>query len=833
MSTFISSKAQPLFISSTFTDMMAERDALRDFVFPELAERLRARHIHLEPIDLRWGVETSNKKEQEEKELLVLKVCLDEIDRCKPFLIGIIGDRYGWAPPAGRMKAAENEKNFISAIENKSITALEIEYGVLANTEQMKRSRFYFRAPLNYDQMPADRAKEFSDMHNPELDKDFAEQRLIAYKALIVAKVGKEKVYQYSDLNDFKNKVLEQIWTELDAETKDQEDKRPKTWQQEERLFLEEFIEERTIAFSGREDVINHLKDFAKSPAGYDNCGLCITGESGSGKSALFAKLHKELQKENLFVLAHAAGISLRSNSLENMLMIWIEELGVKLKTDLSEQLKDKNKFDDLTKLFAELLARTAVDHRVIVLVDALNQFERTVHAKYVNWLPELLPVNVKFIFTAIPGEETTNLSKRKGIKVEELKAVTKIDAEEIIRAICKRYHKNLDKEVTGVLLNIKIDEKAYAYSNPLWLNMAVDEFLLLDEDDFGGMKAYAGTAEEKLKQLLLTTAHEMPAGIEGMYAYLFDKTRQRFGKEFVNAFFSYITISRYGLRESDLEKLITEYSTLKWDDLKFAALRRYLRAHLVRKGEVGLWDFRHVQVRAGINQLLLSSNEQKIILYGHIASHLEALPKEDSLRMTEILWHLFKAADTKKATEIYGSFWWDTIQTKEYSKTLTDIILEDDHNVQWIEGLTELEDLDDGVKRTLNNNFLFTLSDQLIDTVKLGEQKFIYLSLVNSTQSLLSRNPDSADYARDLSVSYDNVGNIYKALGDTKSALTSYENSLKIAEELRKRNPDSADYARDLSVSHNKVGDIYQALGDSDSAKSALTSYESSFEDS
>ncbi|MBK9681539.1 MAG: DUF4062 domain-containing protein [Saprospiraceae bacterium] len=67
MSTFISWKAQPLFISSTFTDMMAERDALRDFVFPELAERLRARHIHLEPIDLRWGVETSNKKNRKKK----------------------------------------------------------------------------------------------------------------------------------------------------------------------------------------------------------------------------------------------------------------------------------------------------------------------------------------------------------------------------------------------------------------------------------------------------------------------------------------------------------------------------------------------------------------------------------------------------------------------------------------------------------------------------------------------------------------------------------------------------------------------------------------------
>ncbi|MBK9681542.1 MAG: tetratricopeptide repeat protein [Saprospiraceae bacterium] len=63
--------------------------------------------------------------------------------------------------------------------------------------------------------------------------------------------------------------------------------------------------------------------------------------------------------------------------------------------------------------------------------------------------------------------------------------------------------------------------------------------------------------------------------------------------------------------------------------------------------------------------------------------------------------------------------------------------------------------------------------------------------------------------------VSYDRIGDIYQALGDTKSALTSYESSLKIREELRKRNPDSADYARDLYVSFNNVGYIYMGAGD------------------
>ena len=45
-----------VFISSTFCDMYAERDALVRVVFPELRERLEKYRIHLDDIDLRWGV---------------------------------------------------------------------------------------------------------------------------------------------------------------------------------------------------------------------------------------------------------------------------------------------------------------------------------------------------------------------------------------------------------------------------------------------------------------------------------------------------------------------------------------------------------------------------------------------------------------------------------------------------------------------------------------------------------------------------------------------------------------------------------------------------------
>lgn len=51
-------------------------------------------HVRLVPLDLRWGV-----TEEEAEQRKTLEICLDEIDRARPFFVGILGERYGWVPP--------------------------------------------------------------------------------------------------------------------------------------------------------------------------------------------------------------------------------------------------------------------------------------------------------------------------------------------------------------------------------------------------------------------------------------------------------------------------------------------------------------------------------------------------------------------------------------------------------------------------------------------------------------------------------------------------------------------------------------------------------------
>ena len=98
-----------VFVSSTFADLRAERDALQRDVYPRL-HHLCARHgASFQPIDLRWGVSHEAGLEQ-----LTMKICLAEIERCqkttrRPNFMILLGDRYGWRPLPAELPAAELE----------------------------------------------------------------------------------------------------------------------------------------------------------------------------------------------------------------------------------------------------------------------------------------------------------------------------------------------------------------------------------------------------------------------------------------------------------------------------------------------------------------------------------------------------------------------------------------------------------------------------------------------------------------------------------------------------------------------------------------------------
>ena len=132
-----------IFLSSTFRDFGEERDLLVRTVFPGLRARLKDRFVELVDVDLRWGISV----EQAERGQ-VLPICLVEIERARPFFVGMLGERYGWVPSAEAYAAdlIERQPWLDRHRGGKSVTELEILHGVLNNPKMAGRAFFYFRS---------------------------------------------------------------------------------------------------------------------------------------------------------------------------------------------------------------------------------------------------------------------------------------------------------------------------------------------------------------------------------------------------------------------------------------------------------------------------------------------------------------------------------------------------------------------------------------------------------------------------------------------------------------------------------------------------------------
>ena len=104
-----SRKTFRIFVSSTFSDLKAERNALQQYVFPRVRDLCMQHGCRFQAIDLRWGVSEEAGRDQQ-----TVPICLKEIERCqrvtpRPNFIILLGDRYGWRPLPSEIPADEFE----------------------------------------------------------------------------------------------------------------------------------------------------------------------------------------------------------------------------------------------------------------------------------------------------------------------------------------------------------------------------------------------------------------------------------------------------------------------------------------------------------------------------------------------------------------------------------------------------------------------------------------------------------------------------------------------------------------------------------------------------
>ena len=441
-----------IFISSTFHDMNAERNLLVGFVFPELRERCIHRKLHLIDVDLRWGV-----TEEQTQTKGVLEICLEEIERCRPFFVGLLGERYGWIPPSYSLSENSNLEWLESVAPGHSITALEIYSGVLRDPAMQSRAFFYFRDPSYIDRLPSEERRSYA-AESPD-----ARLKLEKLKAQVRERC-QVRDYRTPD-DDLARAVLEDLWTAIDAAYPD--DAAPEKDEAIERSFHEAFLEDRAGHFWGRH---SELEQIANYVGGTTSTPLVVTGKPGMGKSALLAGLAAQRLAEEPrrgWLLPHFVGISPESSRVTGTLRrLWRE---IAQRSSLQELPPEDDR--SLMERFSELLAQAAAKGPFILFIDGLDQFRRVQRGSHLEWLPAELPPGVRIIVSTLKGEWLDELRARRPAPTEILlEDPTPEIRTQIVTERLSEYRKSLDQTQLAALLS-KIESVS-----PLYLAVACEE---------------------------------------------------------------------------------------------------------------------------------------------------------------------------------------------------------------------------------------------------------------------------------------------------------------------------------------------------------------------
>src|SRR5262249_1260224 len=146
-----------LYISSTFSDMRAEREYLHTVVFPALQARCEGLGVRVEAVDPLKDL----RSEDEAEDPKILRGCLDGLDTCRPFFLGLLGERYG--RPIERIpEDAAAAYPWLRACTGQSRLALETMHAVLRNRAAAAHAHFYFRRSSFLALVPEARRADFA-----------------------------------------------------------------------------------------------------------------------------------------------------------------------------------------------------------------------------------------------------------------------------------------------------------------------------------------------------------------------------------------------------------------------------------------------------------------------------------------------------------------------------------------------------------------------------------------------------------------------------------------------------------------------------------------------
>jgi len=705
------------------------------FVFPQLRKLCESREVVWGEVDLRWGV-----TDEEVTEGKVLPICLEEIKRCRPYFIGLLGERYGWVPEVVSPDVIEREPWIKEHVHGKkSVTELEILHGVLRNPEMAKHAFFYFRDPgyLNHLPTGSNIADFISDTPESRIKLAELKQRI---------RDSKFPLHEdYADPKELGELVLQDISAVIDQFFPEGSQPSPLD---REAMDHEAFARSRERVYIGGSKYFDQLNAHANST---DNKPLVILGESGSGKSALLANWAIKYQETHPDDLAIMHFIGASSYSADWMVMLRRIMGEFKRWFDIPQEIPDQA--DDLRVAFVNFLNMASVQGRIVLIIDALNQLEDRDGAPDLVWLPMEIPANIRLILSTLPGRPQDEVLRRKW-QTLQVEALKKKKRKKLIRKYLKLYSKKLRSD------RVKRIAEAHQTANPLYLCALLEELRIFGIHE---------QLDQRIQYYLSAPTSEC----------LFQKILERYEEDYdrdrpglVRDSMSLLWGARRGLSEAELlEMLGSDQGPLPrayWSPL-------YLAADQSLVNRTGMVGFFHDYFRQAIRNRYVPTKEKQQAIHLRLANYF--LPRENNRRrVDELPWQLAEAESWQRLYELLAdmAFFQDAWQADQF-----------DVKEYWarVENHTALR-LVEGYRPIVEKPKQISPPDSLVDLARLFKDTGHLNQSLTLWTHLVEYHRSTGD-GKKLALSLGNLAVIIRILGDPDKALKMHEEEERICREL------------------------------------------------
>lgn len=600
-----------VFLSSTFVDFQEERSLLVKQVFPSLRRRARSRGVEIVDVDLRWGVTEEQTKRGE-----TLPLCLAEIDRCRPYFISLLGERYGWVPPADYYKPEllERQPWLREQMGGASVTELEILHGVLRNPEMAGHACFYLRDPA-YAQA---QSQPGWVAENPQ-----ERQRLVALKEE-VRRSGFPVMEGLAEPQAIAERIEADLWELIERTFPEQE---PPDALEREGLRHADYRRARTGLYLGGEMAIAQLEGWIA--AGEQR--ILITGESGAGKSALIAnwlEAHQRSHPQDL-VHAHHLGCTNDASAVRPLLGRLIDTASQLLLAEqpISEPIKVPQDWWELVFKVGEVFALLSAlcqkqKCRWILVLDGLDRLAED-DQQALPWIPTTLPPGIHIVASALDCPARSILHEREYL-TQTIGPLGESEQQQLMERYLGRYTKQLE---SGLQKKILAHPLA---GSPLFLKVLLEE-----------LRQCAGfdTLADQLQFYLSADS------IDGLYGKVLERLEKDGHGEATRKALTALWASRAGLSETEL-LAIKDLAPVEWAPVDLA-----LEEAFGRNGQ--LMVFGHEFVRRAVERRYLPGQAEQQGAHSVLADWFDGRENWNERTSEEWPWQMQQAGRLEELREL------------------------------------------------------------------------------------------------------------------------------------------------------------------------------------